>query len=173
MNIVDPADNLYDIYDMWHLPFWQTTAFLVVVFSFVIILIILIAWRLFVWFGKRHKFESPRDRALRELNELVIQVEPTKIQSKQFYFSLTAIIKNYLNARYLIDIDGLTDQELIPLVERGLPMELLEGLRTLFTGCILVKYADENALREKLKRDVDYALLLVKQTSKPEKNNKN
>jgi len=172
MNIVGTADNLYDIYDMWNLPFWQTTEFFVAVSGIIIIPLIFIIWRILVRFYKKPKIESPRDRALRELNGLIIQVDPTRVQSKQFYFSLTAIIKNYLCNHYHINVDGLTDEELLPVLEQGiLPLDLLEGLRSLFADCTLVKYADEMALKEKLQVDLDYAVTLVKWRSTQEESN--
>jgi len=166
MNTSNKIQDLYDIYGMWHMPFWQTKAFWGTMVTFFVILLVAIVGYLLFRCCRRKKTQFSWDKALYELSGLTIDVEPTKEHGKQFYFSLTAILKTYLNERYKIMVQGKTDQELLLLLEQSsLPSDLLPFIRTILTGCLQIKYADEQALRKQLICDLDNAVILIKQTS--------
>ena len=167
MNTPDGTQQLYDIYEMWHLPFWQTREFWITIITISgIVIALVVAWLLRLYILKK-KNETPWDKALRELSRLSLPDTITKEQAKQFYFSVTAILKNYFNRRYLINSKGKTDQELIHMMEEVevLHANLLPFVRTIFAGCSQIKYADEHALKEQVSRDLDNAIILIKETS--------
>ncbi|TET06904.1 hypothetical protein E3J79_00515 [Candidatus Dependentiae bacterium] len=157
--------GLYDIYDMWHVPFWQTKLFGGIVIFLLVIVGCSFLIALFVYYIRRKHPEFPWDNALCKLTALSIEEPLSKEKNKQFYFKLTEILKNYLHERYNFALRGKTDQELLLfLVESDFPADLLSYVRAIFEGCLQIKYADEQALREQLMRDLDSAIFIIKQT---------
>lgn len=172
MGTAKAADELYGIYELWHQPFWETSLFWLIIASIVLLLMMLLLWRLIIWYRLKEKNMAPWDVALRDLNCLVINDSPSHFQAKQFYFSLTAIVKKYLSARYTLNMNGATDLEVIALMENyDIPSDIFLCVKRIFTGCLHVKYASEEALKEQLLRDRDYAVRLVKATKLSEKKN--
>jgi len=165
MNSGCSKPELYDIYGMWHIPFWQTTWFVTLIVIFTFCLFISFVWYVLRWYRRRTDVLMPWQKALYQLNLLTIKELINKDEAKQFYFSLTSVLKTYLNELYGCGDHGKTDREVLFFLEESdFPLSLLSCMRDIFTGCTYVKYADEYALRERLVRDLGSAVMIVKQT---------
>jgi len=161
MNTGGSQPELYDIYDMWHIPFWQTTLFASIFIGLGLLLLLGLALYLFLRFRAKKQKESSWEQALRKLNGLQPAVCTTKEEGKIFYFELTAILKNYFYERYGFHIKGKTDQEFLKF---SFPDELQPLLHEIFSGCLQIKYADESALQKQLIRDHNHAIQIIQQT---------
>lgn len=160
--------GLYDIYEQWHVPFWQTTLFYVVC-AIVCLIIVSIG----IYYAVRHYRSkrvmlSPWDQALRDLNQLKQDNIATAAQGKQFYSRLTAILKKYVHQRYGFDEgDALakTDQEFIEyLYQNKFGQELVEQLQAIFMGSMVVKFANVQAIQEQIEKDLALAISFIKRT---------
>lgn len=170
MNRAQGTPELYDIYGMWHIPFWQTRILWGSLIVLLVIFLISLLAYFFIHYRRRKRTETAWDKALHALRLLKIEDSISKEESKQFYFVLTAIIKTYVQERYDLAVKGKTDCELLLILEKStFPPELLHYMRDIFTGCLQIKYADEQALQDQVKRDFDNALMIVKLTSLPDK----
>ena len=162
--------GLYDIYGTWHIPFWQTKIFWAIIIALISFLCFCVVWycvRRFFW--KKHD-ETFYDKALRELHVLLLTKVINKEDGKLFYFKITAILKTYLDNRYGFTLAGKTDQEVILFLEKScFPSELLSSARDIFTGCLRIKYADEQAVQDQVARDFHSAELIIKQTCPSDK----
>lgn len=155
--------DLYDIYGMWYIPFWQTKLFWVII-SIILLLFFVVFMGIVIkkWRAKKQKV-TPWDEALCSLNAIKDIVNSS--QGKQFYFSLTIILKRYLSNRYGFDVYGKTDEELLCyLASNHFPAELLLLVESVFSGGVYIKFANAQALREQLERDYSNSFQIVKQT---------
>jgi len=165
MNASYSSDGLYDIYDLWHKPFWQLRSFWLV-FGCAVMLVVLACFCFFLFvYMRQKKKEAPWIWALRKLNGLQISTVSGRDEAKEFYFSLTLILRHYLSARYNLDLAGKTDQEIIYLIDRQkIPFNIASCVKAIFEGGAFVKYADESVLNDKIEQDLNRAINLVKST---------
>lgn len=166
MNAQNTAQQLYDIYPLWHVPFWQTSLFYTVIA--IIGIIFLISGIYYFWKKRRKKnatIEVPWQRALRELRALELKENSTKDDGKQCYFAMTEILKRYLHARFHLPVQGTTDDELVRYLKdsKQLP-ELVDAIHDIAQGCIYIKFANEQAMQEQIARHLALSITLVTQT---------
>jgi len=160
--------GLYDIYDVWHVPFWQTTTFL---YSMIFLSIVLLS--LIIWFIvkklKKQKKKTPWDSALQQLNALQ-QSDISVEHGKEFYFTLTLIVKKYLQDRFGYPLTHRTDAESIAYLERNeLLPEHIETIRTIFSGVQVIKFANAQAAQEQMLNDLQSSIQLVQHTIEKKK----
>lgn len=159
-------NSLYPIYEILHVPFWKTKAFLISV-SIVGFALFLF----FLWFGIKkirrngYKKKQSWDIAFDEFSQIGKQLEALAISSKSFYFKLTWAFKRYLHGRYGFDVYGKTDGELFLYLEGiGFPAVLIQDLQIIFEGSSTIKFANEQAVLERMKRDLDLSVEFIKKT---------
>ena len=163
------AEELYDIYGTWHIPFWQTTAFYGVVGLFIGLLVLWIIWRLIKKYIFKEKKQTAWETALKKLEQLRTQKIANAQYGKKFYNTLTSIIKQYLHDRFAFDVHGKTDEELLVYLEqKHFSSDLLEDVRAIAQGGTLIKFANVQAVQEQIDRDLERSIQLVKKTI-PEK----
>ena len=153
--------QLYDIYPMVHIPFWQTDIFLIFVISIVIVICMFFCW--FTWRKIRSRpiVITPWEQALQSLtslqknylenNDAFISTE----SSKQFYVSLVLLHKTYLMNRYGFAVMGKTDAELFAyLKETEYPQELCNFLETIYMQSTMTRFASDIGSRNQMERDI-------------------
>jgi len=162
---VGPYD-IYEIYDYYYQPFWQTTFFKIV---FVIVVLLLIAVTFFLFLRWRClKQQSPWEWALSQIDKLVIEKYKNKTDFKKFYFALTDIVKKYLHIRFGWATTDKTDDELIEFLrQQGFKGDLLTTLKTMFEGALWIKFANEDVIRTQAELDLKFVKQLIEKT-KPE-----
>ncbi len=135
----------------------------------VLLMLAALAWRL--WRKRKRKTDSqsaatpiPADaEAYRMLDDLAAQGD---LDPKRFYFSLSAILRRYIERCYGIPASEMTTEELLPAVDRlGLSTELSPPLKDFCRGADPIKFAGVSATRERMARDLAFARDFVRQTT--------
>jgi len=174
MNNGMTEQGLYDIYAQWHVPFWQTGLF----YSICAILFFVLASPI-VYFVIRHYRSkkvvlSPWDQALHDLDCLHRDTMGKVSEGKRFYGILTSVLKKYVHERYfdksikhdfLMDGVAHTDQEFVLWLQKyTIEPELIEQLREIFMGSMVVKFAREQAIQEQMEKDLFLAKSFIRRT---------
>lgn len=157
---------IHDIYPLLYQPFWETPAFRVTILIVFLILFFVVTFFIIKIYRKKR---IPKLRAwewaLQEL-ELLDPYEYTiKLEFKEFYFSITEIIKHYLLKRYQWHVQEKTDSELIQfLVNQKFDRILIEKLNSVLQGSLLIKFADSQTLREQAIKDKEAVIFFIEST---------
>jgi len=163
-NMLNPKD-LYPIYGLWHKPFWQTTAFYVIVISVLSFLILLISWFLIKKYLRKKYKKMAWQKALSDIDELKKLLEQNKVSSQGFYLSLTEIIKRYLFGRYGYDLFGKTDVQVIQFLEENkFNPKLLESMKIMSQSMELIKFAKASTVKEVMEKDIARSIDLINKT---------
>ena len=112
MNMPEMKD-FYDIYQMWHKPWWQHAAVKYGIAALVVIVLCLVLWCVITIIIKRRKRQTPWDYALSSLQVLKDSKFFNESLAPLFYANLTNIIKIYCENRFNFDSMGKTDNELL------------------------------------------------------------
>lgn len=160
----NPLNELYDIYGMWHVPWWQSRTFYAV-----LIIIALALLGLLIWFALKRYAEyksrlTPWERAQRDLAQISERYAGAQ-HSKEFYYALTAILKRYMHERYGFAVYDKTDSELVAyLATVDFPVELLEPLRSMLQSGITIKFAQGLAEQHQMNEDRAMACTIIEKT---------
>lgn len=144
--------GLYDIYGMYHVPFWQTNWFfwsILTLIAFFVCCIILFFLR---FYRRRKKIITPWHKALARLDALVVvdSLSPGKV--RDYYFILTEVVKTYMGERYTWDTAHLTDSEFVGyMAQTSLDLKVKDALRELYESAAMVKFADQKIVTSILK----------------------
>ena len=157
--------ELYPIYGLWHKPFWQTNIFYFIVGFVLLFILFLIIFFLIKKYIKRKYKKTAWQDSLCELDNLKKLVLKDKIRPKNFYLSLTEIIKKYLFNRFAYDLFGFTDKEVINFLEnKKFNKYLLETITTMFESMQVIKFAAKSAAKELMEKDLERSVDLVNKT---------
>lgn len=157
--------ELYDIYGVWHVPFWQTTPFIIFVWAVIGIIVGALIYALIRFMLKRKKPLKPWVWADRELDALWERRGFTREDGKRFYSQLTEIIKQYLEKRYGYQVRSATDIELLAyLRDHHFDPELCNELTRIFEGMQEIKFANLDAIPENIERDFTLSKAFVAKT---------
>lgn len=155
-------EQLYDIYEPWHVPLWQTQKFMVVMASLALVLAAFFCYYLFKKFFST-KALTPFERAMRDLELLKNKQIITRQDAQAAYFSLTAILKTFFQARLGERFEGMSDYEMIANLRiRAMPNDQIADLERIVNESLSVKYARENALQEDVMRAITTGIEIVK-----------
>ena len=159
-------NGLYDIYSIWHVPFWKTQTFLLIVGIISTVIIFTIVWFLFKKFKRIKKIErSAWDIALTSLKKLQDQTYTTKEEGKQVYFEITEILKRYIQSRYALDVHSRTDEELINFLhEQDLPIIVKTTIKKIGEGSLLIKFANQQAMQTQIDHDITLSIDMIRAT---------
>ncbi len=163
--IDEHKDQLFDIYDMWYEPFWSKTWFLYFIIFLIIIVFGSVGWYLYKKYIYRKDSVDCSKVALRDLDHLKKFHIATVADSKDCYFRLSLIIKNYLASRYAIASLQLTDKEIIAQAHHVMDEHALDLLKQVLQSMTLLKFERQKALNEKLEKDIQILVQFVQITS--------
>lgn len=157
--------GLYEIYDFWHVPFWQTTWFRYTVLGctvFALIGLALFFWRLY---SGRRKKRLVWDVALEELALLKTLSLENAENRRVAYDAMTRIVKSYLTQRYGWDLVGLTDNEAVVfLYEKQVDHRIAKAFESVVFGCVMIKFAQESSIRDKVVADIAVCEEIIRAT---------
>ncbi len=159
--------GLYENYGIWHIPFWQTTTFYIIIGIVVSLLFIFLLWFIIRKYciGKGKQNIPTWAVALRKLEELKKQNIATVASGKMFYIATTAILKQYLEQRYGFDLQGKTDTEVINYLKReNASSELVQDIESIFAGSEMIKFANMQAAQEQINNDFECSIAIIKRT---------
>ncbi len=159
-------EQLHDIYSVWHVPYWQTSWFFWGCTVAGTLTFILLFWAFYRYFLKKKEMPIPYwQQALNQITSLQKKQYRTKGDAKNCYFVLTSVMKQYLHKRYDFPITAQTDNEAARYIEKqSLSNQLKNDLNGILKGCLLIKFANEQALEDQIRKHLDAAHLVVKTT---------
>ena len=106
---------------------------------------------------------SPEAAALAALDRLTCD---GNTDGKQFYFTLSAILRRYVEQRYTIPAEEMTVEELLPQVDRlSLDQDLCDRFKSLCRHCEPIKFADAPAEIRQMPQDLEFAREFVQRTT--------
>jgi hypothetical protein len=148
------AQDLYEMYDFWHEPFWQTLWFKLSVGSLFIVIflwLIVFVWRLV----RARKKKSPVwEVAFARLNDFQARDLENPEVRRLIYDEMTRLLKEYCAQRYGWDVGGLTDKEIIIfLSSKQVDFRLQHAFEQVVRGCELIKFAHESVNRDRVLAD--------------------
>lgn len=156
MNNQNPELQLYDIYGLWHIPFWQRAWFKVSVFLLVCLLLGAAIYFLIKKYKQRLIKLSAWQIAFNTLDALKLFQNP--VQSARYYSELTNLLKIYISDRFGVDVRSLTDQQMCDYIDEHLAYDRhKEGLKQIFSAGMLIKFAHHDALEKQMADDWQYA----------------
>jgi hypothetical protein len=163
---INEKTGLYENYGTWHVPFWQTDSFLLgikIAAGLLCLLIFICAIIIYVRYKKRKKL-SPSEQLLADLQQLQIDHKVQIACGKEFYMSLSDIIKRYFFYCFHYDVLGKTDSELINYLRQvHVDQQLIEDIKDIVQGSEIIKFANAQAAQEKIACDYNNIVSLVKQ----------
>ena len=166
------ALGLYDIYDVYHVPFWQTVWFYYSVLAVCVFLFLsLVSFTAFIFIRRRRKKSiSSWEKALHELAILEQQKIMQPVTCDQFYECVTRITRVYLSERFNIDVLSNTDDEMCAYIQKS-DDSSLKSLDTVFNAGIMAKFARSSFTLQQIEKDYTKVKQFVIQTIPKEQNN--
>lgn len=167
------ADNgLYDIYEMSHVPFWQTGIFCWLAGAALLSFFVLTVFFICRWYFKKKAQRDYWSESITRLQEI-----EAKLDDKQycalFYVDITALMKKYFCIRFQINVIGKTEREFdAVIVQCMMPLDLVQSFRELLDRSTHAKFAQDYIDFEQKKRDIQLCrelLLLTRPLPENEK----
>lgn len=161
-NQVEQTLQLYEIYGVWHVPFWQQIWFIVFTSLLACFVCAGIIYLLFKRYRKNAKPLSDWQIALRQLDMLKNNNMLAPAMSERYYVYLTSLLKEYISARYAHDVHSLTDEEMVTYIEQ-LPLytHYKEQLIKIFSAGLSIKFAHQYAVEQQMLQDWQHAYEFV------------
>ena len=163
--------GLYENYGLWHVPFWQTQKFhlmIEIVVGLLLLIIIVLLVKKYLHYRKIKKLPV-WDHALLELSHLKRDHKVDAEHGKEFYLAVSALIKKYFHDRFGYDLMGKTDAEAVKyLQENYLDVHGVEEIKALLNGGVVIKFANAQAAQEQIEHDYLRAVAIITRTI-PEK----
>jgi hypothetical protein len=163
--------GLYENYDLWHVPFWQTQKFQIVlelIGCLFVLCIIAFLVRKYLQYRRRKKLPV-WDQALLDLSHLKKEHKVDVLHGKEFYLTVSALLKKYFHDMYGYDLVGKTDAEAVEyLQENYLDEHGVEEIKALLQGSVIIKFANAQAAQEQIDHDYLRAVAIITRTI-PEK----
>ena len=163
--------GLYENYGLWHVPFWQTAKFqlaLKVAGGLILLMVIIFAVKKYLQYRKRKKLPI-WDQALLELTHLKRDHKVDVLHGKEFYGTISALLKQYFHDRFGYDLVGKTDDEVVQyLQEHHADEHMIEEIKALLQGSQIIKFANAQAAQEQIEHDYVRAVAIISRTI-PEK----
>lgn len=163
--------GLYENYGLWHVPFWQTKKFWLAVEICACLLLLLgtvLLVKKYLAYRKRRKLPL-WDQALLDVTQLKKEHKVNALHGKEFYLSISALLKHYFHERFDYDLVGKTDSEVVDyLQQHHYDEHIVEEVKALLHGSVVIKFANAQAAQEQIENDYLRAIAIIQRTI-PEK----
>jgi hypothetical protein len=163
--------GLYENYGLWHVPIWQTEKFqlgIKIAAGLLILLIVAYVVRKYLQYRKRKKLPL-WDQALADLNTLKQEHKVDVLYGKEFYVTVSVLLKKYFHDRFGYDLIGKTDDEMIQYLQEHYPdTQSIEDIKALLQGSVIIKFANVQAAQEQIDHDYVRSIAIITKTI-PEK----
>ncbi len=143
----------------------------IAIYSLIALAILLLLFFARYWWKKR-KLKSalnkpqpllPYETALLSLDGLE---NMSDISGQEFYFRLSAILRNYIEGRFGIHAPEMTTEELCPQIDGlGLSKDIDKQLKEFLRYSDPIKFAGTDTVESKMKNDIMLIRQFVKQTT--------
>jgi flagellar biosynthesis/type III secretory pathway M-ring protein FliF/YscJ len=154
--------DFYDIYDYYQVPFWQEPWF----WAICTLSLLAVALIAIYWLKHRKAVKlTAWQRAYARLDELKPASYTTQKEFKNFYYTLTQIVKEYLHERFTWQTLDKTDDELLALLqEKDFSHEAIKQLEALIAAALNIKYARTDALKTQAITHKEFIITLITTT---------
>lgn len=163
--------GLYENYGLWHVPIWQTEKFqLGIKIAAALLFFVCVAYviRKYVQYRRRKKLPL-WDQALADLNALKQEHKVDVLYGKEFYVTVSVLLKKYFHDRFGYDVVGKTDDEMIHYLREHYPdPQSIEDIKALLQGSVIIKFANVQAAQEQIDHDYVRSIGIITRTI-PEK----
>lgn len=158
--------ELYDIYGMWHVPFWQRPYFLKIIAIMFFALLFLGAYFVIRWFlKKRTKPVSASEKVLKEITCLKGKYLNKEVKTSEVYGLLLRSMKSFFSAQYGVEMLSKTDDESIPfLQDLSLSDTVKEKLEELFKRSAVIKFSFMQISDEHVLSDLDFCSAVIQES---------
>lgn len=149
--------EIFDIYDIWYQPPWFIQYF----FHGLIGLLLCFTALIIYFYYKRKKGVAKKcwQIALEKLEQL------DKKDHKMFYCVLTDTLKNYLIARYCLDIRSKTDEEMVEYLNSNKDIYgQVDELKKIFNETTKVKFSHHDVDDSIVQEHLSLSIQVVKNT---------
>lgn len=139
--------GLYDIYSVWHVPFWKTKIFYISIYVVIACIVLAVMFAVYRWYRSRSVALSLWDKATVEVQTLLVKQESVS----DLYAQLTHILKRYISERYGCNLHADTDVEfLISIKTLPIPAEVYADIESILEGATEIKFSNISVARAKL-----------------------
>lgn len=157
--IASSQEQLIDIYDLVYEPFWQSRWFFLSVYFIGTVIVLLTFYFLYIWYIKKTKNIDCSVLAYQKLEKFE-KISVLKEQdSKDYYFSLSSIVKNYLACRYHNSFSCMTDKEMLEKIKQYTNESNSLLLERIILNMKMIKFEYKLVTENQLKQDI----VLIKQ----------
>jgi LPS O-antigen subunit length determinant protein (WzzB/FepE family) len=164
-SIQDPTLELYDIYGLWHVPFWQRSWFIISVVTLASLLIAGIVYFLLKKYRSRKVTVPAWQSALQQLDKIKKSNMLTPEHGQHYYVLLTSLLKSYISSRFAQDVSSLTDAQMCAYIDEHLPYEVhKDNLKQIFSAGQLIKFAHRDVLQVQMLDDWQHAYDFIEGT---------
>lgn len=146
-----PQLELYPIYGLWHVPFWQRSWFIIATVLVGLLLFGALVYLLVRRYtGKKVSLPSWQI-ALNRLQEIKKNGLLSPAMSERYYVQLTQLLKEYISDQFGVDVRSLTDDQMCIYVDQKIPYtDYKEGLKRIFTAGVFIKFANQSAIEKQM-----------------------
>ena len=157
--------ELYDIFPQWHIPFWKQQWFILASYGALCILLILIGFLVYRWYIRSKQQPIPYwQAALQSIAKLQNKSYTKKEDGKRLYFTLTALLKSFMEKRFSVKMKNCTDEQVAQLIKTlAIDETSKKQLEAIFTGTVYIKFANEQALDAQIKKHLQLAAHFIEQ----------
>jgi hypothetical protein len=159
------SETIKDIYGIWYELPWIYTFMERLVLVFFLGVLGVFFYFLYIQYRSKKVVINCAEKALHELLVLQQTVIHTEDDGKKAYFKVSLLIKEYLSSRYHTQFVHLTDKELVVQVALYMPEDCVDIVRQIFYGMTFIKFEHQLGIVEKLKKDIDLCMNLIKKTT--------
>lgn len=164
---INEKTGLYENYGLWHVPFWQTDTFkMVIQICLFLVIVSVIALLLKKYRVYRAQKKLPLwDQALLALTRLKKEDKINVAHGKEFYGTISAVLKHYFQDQFGHDLIGKTDDETIVYLKKHHKDENIpDEIKQILEGGIFIKFANAQAAQEQMEQDYLRSIAIVKRT---------
>lgn len=154
-------NGLYDIYDYWHVPFWQTQSFYLFIALAALAVVLLLLFFLIKKYYKKKPL-SPERVALEQLAFLQKKNIRTRQDAHELYSALTDTMKQFFESSYARPFNAMTDHEMSAALETTtFPNHFITPFNDLINAGTSVKFAQEHALKDQANRHIQLCIAII------------
>lgn len=157
------TSQLYDIYDMPYEPQAQQP------WLYLLVAALIVIFGVITWLSMqslKKDLMTPAQRALARLKMIDPDEVSTQEQQKQFYSTVSSILKEFFVHQCTYGIVGMTDEEFKQFLARvQCPLMICQDIAELFEGVEYIKFAGQEAVKKKIIHDYERVKRIIEQTS--------
>lgn len=158
------SEQIFDIYDIWYEPLLSQAWFIILLILLLSIIIGCVLYFIYVIFYNKIRTVDPLvviQEKITRIDSLVIENER---DSKQAYFEISQLVKDYITYHYKISVIGLTDHELLLWSQAHLSEQQITILEQIFAHTVQIKFEHQVATTEQVRKNIELVQAFIHNT---------